>query len=272
MNTTMPQFRSGALGYFGFVLSWSTGFWLLSAKLHPGRPPESSLIFLLGGAGPLIGAVALTHLLEPRATQRDFWRRIFDPRLLSRGNWALALLLHPALVLLAVLLDWVLGADVPAFNFPPNGVAGLLSLAFFTFWFGPLPEEIGWRGYAQDRLQVRLSALQSSVVLGLTWALWHVPLFFVPGTFQQRLGFGSPRFWIFSATLIPLSVLMTWVYNRTQRSTLSAALLHFSGNLCGALIPKTTRLAIIELILLTVAALALIPLLEGKTKEPRSRF
>jgi len=257
MNQSSPQFRSGALGYFGFVLSWSTCFWSLSAKLHPGQSPESSLIFLLGGAGPLIGAVALTHLFELRATQRDFWRRIFDPRLLSLTDWSVALLLHPAIVLLAVLVDWVLGASVPTLKLPSGGAFGLLSLAFFTFWFGPLPEEIGWRGFAQDRLQARWSPLQASVVIGLVWALWHVPLFFVPGTFQHQLGWRSSRFWIFSASLIPLSIVMTWVYNRAERSTLAAALLHFSGNLCGALIPKTTRTASLELLLLSGCALVI---------------
>jgi membrane protease YdiL (CAAX protease family) len=148
----------------------------------------------------------------------------------------------------------VWSADAPALRLPPNGVAGLLSLVFFTFWFGPLPEEIGWRGFAQDRLQARWSPLLSSLVIGLVWALWHVPLFFVPGTFQHQLGWRSPRFWIFSASLIPLSIVMTWVYNRAGRSTLAAALIHFSGNLCGALIPKTTQLAGIELLLLIVCA------------------
>ena len=166
----------------------------------------------------------------------------------------MALLLHPAIVLLAVLVDWVLGASVPTLKLPSGGAFGLLSLAFFTLWFGPLPEEIGWRGFAQDRLQARWSPLQASVVIGLVWALWHVPLFFVPGTFQYQLGWHSPRFWIFSASLIPLSIVMTWVYNRAGRSTLAAALIHFSGNLCGALLPKNTRLALLELILLNAVA------------------
>jgi membrane protease YdiL (CAAX protease family) len=147
-----------------------------------------------------------------------------------------------------------LGGFVPQPRPELGSISAVFGLLFFTFWFGPLPEEIGWRGFALDRLQIRMSALRASLVLGLVWSLWHVPLFFVPGSFQADLGPGSPRFWIFLAGLIPLSVLMTWVYNNASRSTLSAVLMHFSGNLCGALFTKTDRVAALELALLVLAA------------------
>jgi hypothetical protein len=99
-----------------------------------------------------------------------------------------------------------------------------------------------------------MNALEASLLLGTVWALWHVPLFLVEGTFQAGLGFGSLRFWLFLAALPPLSLLITWVYNNTGRSTLSAVLVHFSGNLCGALLAKTEGVAALELAFLTVAA------------------
>jgi hypothetical protein len=54
--------------------------------------------------------------------------------------------------------------------------------------------------------------------------------------------------------MLPLSVLMTWVYNNTARSTFSAVLVHYSGNLCGELLPKTDRVAALELAFLSLAA------------------
>jgi len=250
----LPSFRSGALPYFALVVSWSSTFWLLSTRWHSHGSPDTSLVFLIGGAGPLLCAVALTHLRETAAIRRDFWRRIFDPRLIPPRWLVIALLLHPAIVGAAMLVDLARGSGPAVVTFPEGGMPALLGLVFFTFWFGPLPEEIGWRGYALDRLQSRWSALQSSLVLGLVWACWHLPLFAIPGTFQHALGVNTPRFWIFLATMVPLSVLMTWVYNNARRSTLSAALVHFTGNLCGALVAKTAWLAGIELALLTICA------------------
>lgn len=247
------EFRSGATAYFACVLVWSTCFWLLSTRVGDGAP-ESSIVFLVGGAGPLLVALAFTHVFESAATRRDFWRRIVDPRLMSPRWLLVALLLHPAIVAGSVVIERVMGGTWPDVGVPTGGAAALAALVFFTFWFGPLPEEIGWRGFALDRLQRRLSPLTASVVLGTIWACWHLPLFAVPGTFQHALGTDNPRFWVFMASMVPLSVLMTWVYNHARRSTLSAAFVHFSGNLCGALIAKSTRLAAIELVLLTVVA------------------
>ena len=107
-----------------------------------------------------------------------------------------------------------------------------------------------------DRLQLQMSAVKASLILGGIWALWHVPLFFIPGTFQSEvMGLGTLRFWIFLFSNIPLSIIMAWVYNNTNRSTLSVALIHFSGNVFGALYLKSDRVALLELLLLIIFAI-----------------
>ena len=247
--------QTSALTYLLFALGWSFFFWAAaSARLDPQEDPAESLLFLVGGAGPFIAAVVLTQLREAAATRRDFWVRAFDPRRLRWPWWAAALLLHPAIVALAFAADLVLGGPPPALATDTGSLPAVLTLLFFVLWFGPLPEELGWRGFALDRLQSRLNALQASLVLGSVWALWHVPLFFSPGTYQASLELGSMRSWVFLASMVPLSVLMTWVYNNTARSTLSAVLIHYSGNLCGALLSKSDRVASLELVFLTISA------------------
>ena len=101
------------------------------------------------------------------------------------------------------------------------------------FFFGPVPEELGWRGIALDQLQEKFSALIASFILGGVWALWHLPLFFMKGTYQNEIGFGSADFWMFNMTLLPITILMTWIYNHTDRSILAAILFHFIINLSG---------------------------------------
>jgi membrane protease YdiL (CAAX protease family) len=246
--------RTSALAYFSLVLAWSCLFWAASVRWDPRDDPAESLLFLVGGAGPFVAAVALTQLRETAAARRDFWVRAFDLRRLRWPWWAAALLLHPALVALAFGVDIWLGGSLPPLDPQARSLPAVLSLLFFVFWFGPFPEELGWRGFALDRLQARMTALSASLVLGSVWALWHVPLFFVPGSFQAGLGLGSPRFWIFLFSMVPLSVLMTWVYNNTDRSTLSAVLIHYSGNLSGALLAKSDRVAALELAFLSLAA------------------
>lgn len=89
---------------------------------------------------------------------------------------------------------------------------------------GPLSEEIGWRGYALGRLQTHWNALTSSLIVGLFWGLWHLPLFMMTGTSQHELKIPFIGFLI---SMITSSILYTWLYNNTQQSLWSAILLHW---------------------------------------------
>jgi hypothetical protein len=71
--------------------------------------------------------------------------------------------------------------------------------------------------------------------------MWHLPLFFISGTYQAGLGLGTTGFWLFMVAIIPQSVVITWVYNNTRRSTLSSVLLHFAVNLTGELFALSQR-------------------------------
>jgi membrane protease YdiL (CAAX protease family) len=131
----------------------------------------------------------------------------------------------------------------------------LLPFVLVVFFFGPLPEEMGWRGYALDQLQARHSPLVASLILGSAWSLWHLPMYLIEGTFQHGMGLGSPLFWIFSLGMLPQSILMAWIYNNTRRSTLSAALFHFAINFSGEFFEPTTLTRAYQLILTTLLAI-----------------
>ena len=106
----------------------------------------------------------------------------------------------------------------------------------FVFIFvlgGPLQEEFGRRGYLLDPLQERLSALGGGVIIGLIWAVWHLPLFYIP---SETIYFRNP-FLGFAVSITLLSVLMTWVYNNTNRSLLPVLLFHASFNWSQAMFP-----------------------------------
>jgi membrane protease YdiL (CAAX protease family) len=106
-------------------------------------------------------------------------------------------------------------------------------IAYFfaiLFFFGPVPEEFGWRGYLLDRLQARWIPLVASLLLGVIWAVWHLPSWFIDGTFQS-----STPFWAFLIFTIALSVLFTWVYNHTGGTLALALLFHTMFDLANAL-------------------------------------
>lgn len=107
-----------------------------------------------------------------------------------------------------------------------NGNLFLTQLSSFLplLILGPLSEEIGWRGYALPRLQTRWNALTSSVIVGVIWGLWHLPLFMMVGTSQHELGI---PFIGFLVGMSANSLFYTLLYNNTQHSLWSAILFHW---------------------------------------------
>jgi hypothetical protein len=87
--------------------------------------------------------------------------------------------------------------------------------------------------------------LSNTKAFGGAWTMWHLPLFFIESSYQQSLGIGTPQFWIYMLDKIPMSVLMTWVYLNTNRSTASAILFHFIVNFIGELFDLSLQTEII---------------------------
>jgi membrane protease YdiL (CAAX protease family) len=126
----------------------------------------------------------------------------------------------------------------------------------FLFLLGPLPEEIGWRGFLLDRLQLRYRALTASLLLGVAWFAWHGPLFLISG-YYGRAG-SAPELLPFGASIVLAAVLYTWIYNHTGRSVPAAVLFHFSGNLTGELLDAPTVVYRYELLLTAVVVLVMV--------------
>jgi hypothetical protein len=94
------------------------------------------------------------------------------------------------------------------------------------FLGGSFGEEFGWRGYALPRLLDGWSALGASLILGAFWVVWHLPLFFIPGSPQAQM-----PFWPFAASTTALAVIYTWVHVHVKGIVFAALLLHTTGNL-----------------------------------------
>lgn len=258
MTARSVKLRTRARIFFILAFGWSILFWTLSEVLGGIDQFPGSILQYVGGAGPLVAALILVHFLELPTFRREFWSRTFDPRRIPRRWVAAALLVHPIILFVTIALDSGLGGKPEIQTATLTDPVAMMSLVFFVFIFGPLPEEMGWRGVGFETLLRRFNALSASLLLGTAWAAWHIPLFLIDGTFQNQLGFGSIRFWLFLASNVPLTVIITWVYNHTDRSILSAALVHFSGNIIGALLTKTDRFALIELVGLSIVATVLV--------------
>jgi len=118
----------------------------------------------------------------------------------------------------------VLSTNTPAFNSPLELVPRIVLLFLIVGIVNG--EELAWRGFALPRLQAKYNALTSSLILGVLWAVFHLPLFFtVTGSSQAGWSFSN-----FLVTTVALTVLYTWMYNNTRGSVLMAYLFHAAAN------------------------------------------
>jgi uncharacterized protein len=226
--------RHQLASYFGltFAISWAIWLGLILGSIRIQNPIGAALN-ILAIAGPSIAALVLAPVLG-----RGELRRLlagFSPSRLSVRWTAVALLLPLAMMAAAIAGSVaVFGAPSPSVSISVGGVL-LVEFVRVLFLGGPVGEELGWRGFALSRLQQHRSALVASILLGMVWGLWHLPMYFVLGTGQsEMLSTGtSPAFAIggFIGWTIGLSVLYTWLFNQTGGSLIVVILFHAAVNL-----------------------------------------
>ncbi|GCF11646.1 CPBP family intramembrane glutamic endopeptidase [Dictyobacter arantiisoli] len=200
------------LGWIPYVLSQS-GLQLLPVSL--------SQFASLPGAymGPLMSGFIMAAVTEGKPGVGRLLHRFVLWRV--GWQWYLAALLGvPATILLGLMIM-------------PGAVAALhVNLAQFVLFFplllileictSGLAEEPGWRGFALPRLQLRYGPLLGSVILGVLWQCWHLPLYLTDW------GHGANGLLIALEIIgnVGLTIVITWVFNHSRGSLLIAILMH----------------------------------------------
>lgn len=193
-----------------YLLSWS--IWPLMLL-----NPESSPMMPFG---PLLAALVLTAVVSG-------WRGV-TALVKPLGRWRV----HPAWYLIALLGPFVvtglsgaaavlMGARSPGWGVYSDWL-GLVVTIVSTMLVVGLFEEPGWRGYALPRMQRGHGALWAALVLGVVWAMWHLP---------EMVGDPGEREPVpYFLSVVAQSVLLAWIYNSTRGSLLIVVLCHSAVN------------------------------------------
>jgi len=235
-----------------WAIAWSTwAFGWYMASLYP------SDLWLLFIYFPFLAGVLVTAITEGREGLRTFFSRIV--RWKVGIQWYVIALLAPVVIkLLALGLNLALGATMVANAQLPTAGDLVLSFIVENFLIIALGEEPGFRGFALPRLLVGRSALSAALILGVLHAIWHLPLFI----------WGSETALLF-VVVISGSVLITWLFNKSNGSVLIIMLLHASLDAMGPVFNPLFTGADAERFLVAqaivfVAMAILIPILTGK--------
>ena len=236
--------------FFAVTLLWSWGLLLVPVVNGLGLDMGvTRILFALAGVAPSLVAILIVLRGGNGTYRNDFFKRIVDFKRIGSKWYLLIFFLVPLTGLLSVLLNYLFVGqwqDFSTFNMFLSEPLYLFVFMIFTLFFGPLAEEIGWRGYATDQMNEYYHWLICCLVIGFFWALWHLPMYFIEGTYQWQLAQGSIiDIVLYNVEKFSTSIIMFWIYKNTRRSILADILYHFSQNFFGEILdlsPAVTQL------------------------------
>ncbi len=251
MSTQLTRSRNaGLIPFFilTYVITWGIGIFVIlfpaQFKAIFGEITGFNPIAILAVAAPTISATILVLVREGWSGVRALYARLF--------HWRVGIQWY-ALILIGIpMIGWLIvqgtGSD-PKYDLstPPLILSALLNLLIF----GPLGEELGWRGYALPRLLKYFNPLAASLILGAIWGVWHLPSFFISSLVQSSLSL--PIFLIMGLTT---SILLTWLFEHTGRSVLIAVLFHYSLNFTLSIIGAPLPAVAIVFLVLAIVVVA----------------
>lgn len=243
-----------------FAATWS--FWIAAAMISrtPNGNGVSTLLMLLGLIAPSITAITTVLTSGSKALKQDFKRKIIGFYRIQPKSILLAILLFAAVVAVSILFSTLFGGSLQQFSFTEDfsfSVGG--TSALLTILLASVIEETAWRGYGEDAVGSYFSWFTESIIFGSVWALWHLPLFWIEGTYHYVLKeLGIVYVLNFFVSVIPMNFLTTWVYIKNNRSMLACIILHLFVNTMQEKIAMTPQTKCVETFVITGATVLIV--------------
>jgi membrane protease YdiL (CAAX protease family) len=203
-----------------YLISWLV--WIPVALFIPSEESFHPLNFL-GGFGPFLSALVVTWIAETGPGLRQWLKTIFKFRIGWRWH-LLAWFVFPLIVALFQFSLYLLFGGKSDFSEAQSWYLYLLNVPITALFAGG-NEEPGWRGFALPKMLRKQTPITASLIIGVLWAGWHLPLFFTSGWSGQ----GSSIIW-FVINVVGLSFIMTWLFNKSSLSVIPVMLFHQATN------------------------------------------
>jgi uncharacterized protein len=217
--------------FFGLTFIWSWTFWFLSHLASAKSITVSASLSLIASYGPSITAAGLVLCTRGSPMLRQWLKKCLRFRVGWR--WIVLAIMFPLVVMSSVAVCYVTfgGKLVPSFD---KRIILLAPVVFVGVFFvgGPLGEEFGWRSYALSIMQKRYGWRFASIAIGFIWGIWHLPLFYLANTSQSQTTIP-----IFMSMIMALSIIFSWLFNRTEQSVVPVLALHTCFNAWAFLTP-----------------------------------
>jgi len=258
-----------------FVLAYMI-IWvvLLPILLLPQRAEQLDFLLMIAAYAPFLAAIITNLIYNGRVGLWDWLKSVFKWRIPFIWYLVGGVLINFLFVALHIGLYILLGGRIVLAGGDPPWYSYLITfpiVVFLSFPFGSgLGEEAGWRGFALPKLLERYSPIMASIILGVLWGLWHIPALLMSSWD------GSSQGLLLFVYVIPLTIIMTWVYCKSKGSTIPVMLMHTGGNIYGSMLTSSLLMetvfvdspgldfTILKTIYYTVVAVVLLIVTKGR--------
>ena len=248
----MKKYKYRPVLFFVLAYLFTWMFWIPAVFV-----PEniSIILMLIGLIAPAVISTIFVLASDSEALKQDLKNKVFGFYKVKWQNVILAIIVFAAIIVASILLSLLFGQSIEQFAFTEDfsftgvGIAG----AFITILVASIIEEVGWKGYCEDSIGDYMNWFWESMIFGVLWSLWHLPLLFIPGTYQAGLMVNPLYVVNFFISGVPMGFIITWVYLVSDRSILACMIFHLFVNFMQEKIAMTPETKCVETIVVTVA-------------------
>ena len=247
LATIIPWTLWFAAGYVSHITPYTSQYLTIASVL--------GFIGLLGPVG-----VASWLIAKDSDLRTDVLGRFFNFKSIKPVYLFLTFFLMLISILLAQAISLLFGYSPSQFAITGHFT---FSSGIFPVWFlliiAPILEELGWHTYGTDCLRSKMNLFKASLLFGVFWGIWHIPLSAIRDYYQSNL---VETGWIYSVnflvSIIPFVLLMNWLYYKTGRNIIVAMVFHITAGFFNEIFATNPDSKIIQTILLLGLAIVIV--------------
>ena len=253
--TKAYRYRPVLFFALAYLCTWV--FWIPAAFV-----PENlgAGLMAIGLLAPAAVSTLFVVFSGSDALKKDLKNKIIGFYKVRWRNVILAVALFAGMIVATIFLSLAFGQSLDQFSFTEDfsftGVG--IGSALFTIIVASIIEEVGWKGYCEDSIGNYMNWFWESMIFGVLWSLWHLPLVFIRGTYQAGLTVNPLYVINFFVSGIPMGFIITWVYLASDRSILACMIFHLFVNFMQEKIAMTPETKCVETIVVTIAAAVIV--------------
>ncbi|MDI9394953.1 MAG: MmRce1 family CPBP family CAAX prenyl protease [Euryarchaeota archaeon] len=253
----IPNYKYKPGVYFTTTFITTYALWFSAAYLS--FHDDSGMYILLALVGmmvPFLVSFFMIFMSKNSDLKKDFINRLINLRLIRPKVLLAFLLIMPLTILVSIFLSLPFGGSTSQFQFAEeySFSSGFVPV-FLTLIMASTFEELGWRGYGFESLQSRHTFFTASIVFSVLWSLWHFPLIFINHTYQYEIFHENILYAVnFFVSIIPMGVIISWLYVKNGKSVLAVILIHIIINSSQEALQMTQFAKCIETLVVTAVA------------------